>query len=50
MYIMNNVYNVYNVYNQEFIRDKSVQPRIPTVNDILQKWRSKTSHVAIILI
>ena len=24
-------------HNQEFIRDKSVQPRIPTVNDILQK-------------
>ena len=25
------------VYSQDFIRDKSVQPRIPTVNDILQE-------------
>ena len=30
---------------QELIRDKSVQPRIPTVNDILQKWHSKTSRM-----
>ena len=26
-----------NDYNQEYIRDKSMQPRIPTVNYILQK-------------
>ena len=28
---------VVHTYRQEFISDKSVQPRIPTVNDILQK-------------
>ena len=35
---------------QEYIRDKSVQPRIRTVNHILQKWRSKTSHVGMVTI
>ena len=34
----------------EYIRDKSVQPRIPTVNNILQKWRSKTSSVGMVKI
>ena len=28
---------VVHTYQQEYIRDKSVQPHIPTVNDILQK-------------
>ena len=43
MVIFNNI-----KYYQEFIRDKSVQPRMPTVNDIFQKWRSKTSRVGMV--
>ena len=38
------------MYKQEYIRDKSVQPRIPTVNHILQKWCSKTSRVGMVTI
>ena len=30
---------------QECIIDKSMKPRIPSVNDIFRKWRSETSHV-----
>ena len=35
---------------QEYIRDKSMQPCIPTVKYILQKWRSKTSRVGMVTI
>ena len=34
-----------NVFHQEYIIDKSMKPRIPTVNDILRNWRRETSHV-----
>ena len=37
-------------HGQEHIRDKSVQPRILTVNDFLQKWRSKTSRMGMVTI
>ena len=32
-------------FYQEYTIDKSMKPRIHTVNDILRKWRSETSHV-----
>ena len=35
---------------QEYIRNKSMQLRILTVNDILQKWRSKTSRMGMVTI
>ena len=37
-------YNAHVCY-QEYIRDESMQSHIPTVNNILQKWCSKTSRV-----
>ena len=43
----NNVF-VAIVVNQELIRDESVQPRIPTINNISQKWRSKLSRVGMV--
>ena len=38
------------MFHQEYIRDKSVQPRIRTVNHILQKWHSETSSVGMVMI
>ena len=35
---------------QEYIRDKSMQPRIPTVNGIFLKWHSNTSHVGMVMV
>ena len=35
----------WHVHSQEYIIDKSMKPRIPTVNGFLRKWRSETPHV-----